>query len=96
MTLPRLSLLFMLLGSVSVFSGVLVGPPGFAGEGYFTPAAGAPTRSGTFIAWTEYPPFGAGDGNLWLGVGTGLVIAALAMSFSHARGLRLVRATASA
>ncbi len=97
MTLPRLSLLLVLVGGGLVLAGVLVGPAHFTGiEGaYFTRAAGTPSMDSALTTW------GAGlalvspqDGNLWLGAGIALLLAAAAGLIAHAAGLRLVRATA--
>ncbi|MBS1868576.1 MAG: hypothetical protein JSS99_02835 [Actinobacteria bacterium] len=95
MTLPRLSLLLALLGAALAVAGVLVGPAHFTGiEGaYFTRAAGEPPFDSALRTW------GAGlallsprDGNLWLGAGVALLLAAAGALFAHAAGLRLVRA----
>ena len=94
MTLPRLSLLFALVGAGLALAGVLVGPAHFTGiEGaYFTRASGSAAYSGTFTSWgTGLALFSASDGNLWLGAGIALLLAAGGALFAHRAGLRLVR-----
>lgn len=94
MTLPRLSLLFVLAGGVLIVVGVVVGPPGFAGAqgAWFTRAAGMSAHSHAFVAWGGDPLLGPGDGNLWLGAGIALLVVAAAALFAHRAGFRLVRA----
>jgi hypothetical protein len=96
-TLPRLSLLLALVGAALALAGLLVGPAGLAIEGaYFTRAAGTPAHSGIFNDLSSGDTLlSPHDGNLWLGAGVVLLLAALATVVAHARGLRLVRATAS-
>ena len=95
MTLPRLSLWLALVGAALLAAGVLIGPATFTGiEGaYFTRAAGAPAHSSAFTAWgTGLSLASPSDGNLWLGAGLVLLVAAAAGMFAHAAGVRLVRA----
>jgi len=101
MTLPRLSLVLALIGAGLVVAGVLVGGDRSWVEGiegaYFTRASGTPAYSGVFSA--NFNPDGPQllslhDGNLWLGAGLALLVAAAAGMFAHARGLRLVREAA--
>ncbi len=95
MTLPRLSLLLALVGGGLVLAGVLVGPATFTGiEGVsFTREAGMAMHSGTFDAWGRgLSLLSPGDGNLWLGAGIVLLLAAAGVLFAHRAGLRLVRA----
>jgi hypothetical protein len=99
MTLPRLSLLLALVGAGLVLAGTLVGGDtswirGFEGA-TFTRAAGTPAYSGVFSG--SFNPDGPQllslhDGNLWLGAGIALLLAAAGGLFAHAAGLRLVRA----
>jgi hypothetical protein len=98
MTLPRLSLLLALIGAGLVVAGVLVGGDRSWVEGiegaYFTRAAGTPAYSGVFSA--NFDPDGPQllslhDGNLWLGAGIALLIAATGALIAHGVGLRLVR-----
>ena len=98
MTLPRLSLLLALLGGGLVLAGVLVGPVGFMHvEGAtFERSAGVAAYSSVFTGWGR----GVGllsprDGNLWLGAGIALLVAAAAGMLAHAAGLRLVRTAAN-
>jgi hypothetical protein len=95
MTLPRLSLLLALVGAALALTGALVGPASFVGvEGaYFTRAAGSAAHGGVFTAWgTGLSLLSPGDGNLWLGAGIALLLAAAGGLFAHGAGLRLVRA----
>jgi hypothetical protein len=97
MTLPRLSLLLALVGTALALAGVLVGPAHFTGiEGaYFTRAAGTPGMDSAFTTWgMGLALLSPGDGNLWLGAGIALLLAAAGALLAHARGLRLVRTTA--
>jgi hypothetical protein len=97
MTLARLSLLLALVGGLLVAAGVTIGgdTSWFGIEGaYFTRAAGTPAYSGHFSSW--FDPDGPQllsphDGNLWLGAGTALLLAAAGGLFAHGAGLRLVR-----
>lgn len=93
MTLPRLSLTLALVGAGLVALGVAIGPDTswHAIEGATFTRAGTPAYSSVFT--------GAGlrllsphDGNLWLGAGMALLLAATATLFAHGAGLRLVRA----
>lgn len=102
MTLPRLSLLLALVGGLLVAAGLLVGGDmswigDFEGA-TFTRGAGTPAYSGVFSG--SFDPDGPQllslhDGNLWLGAGIALLLAALGTAVAHLAGLRLVRATAS-
>jgi hypothetical protein len=99
MTLPRLSLLLALVGAGLVLAGTLVGGDtswvgGIEGA-TFTRAAGTPAYSGVFSG--SFNPDGPQllslhDGNLWLGAGIALLLAAAGGLFAHAAGLRFVRA----
>jgi len=99
MTLARLSLLLALVGGGLVLVGVLVGgDTSWLGGGiegaYFTRAAGTPAYSGVLTG--SFNPDGPQllslhDGNLWLGAGIALLLAAAGALFAHAAGLRLVR-----
>ena len=95
MSLLRLSLLLGFFGAALVVAGVLVGPAVVTGiEGaYFTRSAGVPAYSSVVSAASGD---GLGllsprDGNLWLGAGIALLLAAAGGLFAHAAGLRLVR-----
>jgi len=95
MTLPRLSLLLALAGVALALAGIFVGPASFAGVdgAYFTRAAGSAAHSGVFTAWgTGLSLLSPGDGNLWLGAGIALLVAAAGALFAHTAGVRLVRA----
>ncbi len=60
---------------------------------YFTRAAGVPAYSGVFTGWGRgLGLLSPGDGNLWLGAGIALLVAAVGGLFAHRAGLRLVRA----
>jgi hypothetical protein len=96
MTLPRLSLLLALVGGGLVLAGVLVGGDtswigGIEGA-YFTRAAGMPAYSGVFDAIGEPQLLSVHDGNLWLGAGIVLLLAAAGAMFVQGAGFRLVRA----
>jgi hypothetical protein len=98
MTLPRLSLLLALVGAGLVVAGALVGGDtswvqGIEGA-YFTRAAGTPAHSGVFDVISDYGPqlLSLHDGNLWLGAGIALLLAAVAALFAHGAGIRLVSA----
>jgi len=95
MTLPRLSLLLALVGAGLVLAGVLVGPAHFTGiEGaYFTREAGTPAVDSALRTWgTGLALVSPHDGNLWLGAGVALLVAAAVALLAHVAGLRLVRA----
>ena len=95
MTLPRLSLALALVGGGLVAAGLVVGPAEVAGiEGaYFTRAAGTPAYSSVFTDWGQgLALLSLHDGNLWLGAGLALLLAAAGALFAHSAGLRLVRA----
>jgi hypothetical protein len=99
MTLPRLSLVLALVGAGLVLAGALVGGDmswvgGIEGA-TFTRAAGTPAYSGVFSG--SFNPDGPQllslhDGNLWLGAGIALLLAAFGALLAHVAGLRLVRA----
>jgi hypothetical protein len=94
-TLPRLSLLLALVGAALVLAGVLTGGDtswvgGIEGA-YFTRAAGTPAYSGIFDAIGEPRLLSVHDGNLWLGAGIALLLAAAGGLFAQGAGLRLVR-----
>ncbi|MFL5818100.1 MAG: hypothetical protein ACJ76L_10930 [Conexibacter sp.] len=102
MTLPRLSLLLALLGGLLVAAALAIGGDTSwfdTIEGaYFTRAAGTPAYSGVFSG--SFNPDGPQllslhDGNLLLGAGIALLLAALTTVVAHWRGLRLVRAIPS-
>ncbi len=98
MSLPRLSLLLALAGAALVLVGALVGGDtswvgGIEGA-TFTRAVGTPAYSGVFSG--TFNPDGPQllslhDGNLWLGAGIALLLAAAGALFAHRAGLRLVR-----
>jgi hypothetical protein len=95
MTLPRLSLLLALVGVGLVVAGALIGGDtswvqGIEGA-YFTRAAGTPAYSGVFDTVGEPQLLSFHDGNLWLGAGFALLLAAAGALFAHGAGLRLVR-----
>jgi hypothetical protein len=97
MTLSRLSLLLALVGAGLVLAGVLTGGDtswvgGIEGA-YFTRAAGTPAYSGIFHVTSDSGPqlFSPHDGNLWLGAGIALLLAAAGGLFAQGAGLRLVR-----
>jgi len=97
MTLPRLSLVLALVGAGLVVAGALVGGDtswvqGIEGA-YFTRAAGRPAYSGVVDAIGDPQLLSLHDGNLWLGAGIALLLAAVAGLFAHGAGLRLVRAS---
>jgi len=98
MTLPRLSLLLALVGAGLVLAGALVGGDTSWVDGIegatFTRAAGTPAYSAVFTG--SFNPDGPRllslhDGNLLLGAGVVLLLAAVGGLFAHAAGLRLVR-----
>jgi hypothetical protein len=93
-SLARISLVLALLGGALALAGVLVGPAGFAIEGAsFTRAAGTAAYSGVFNDWGSGDTLlSPDDGNLWLGAGLALLVAAAGVLFAHVAGLRLVRA----
>lgn len=100
MTLPRLSLLLALAGGALVLAGVFVGGDwswvSYIEGAYFTREAGEPAYSGVFTgSWDTDGPqlLSTHDGNLWLGAGLALLLAAAGALLAHARGLRLVRGT---
>jgi hypothetical protein len=97
MRLPRLSLLLALLGAGLVAAGIVIGGDtswvdGIEGT-YFTRAAGTPAHSGVFdvISYSGPRLLSLHDGNLWLGAGIALLLAAAGGLFAHGAGLRLVR-----
>jgi hypothetical protein len=97
MTLPRLSLVLALVGAGLVLAGVLTGGDTSWIEGIegasFTRAAGTPAYSGVFDTIGDPRLLSLHDGNLWLGAGIALLLAAAAGLFAHGAGLRLVRAS---
>ena len=99
--LPRLSALLALSGGLFVAAGLMIGADtswvdGIEGA-YFTRAAGRPSYSGVFDVLSDSGPrlLSPHDGNLWLGAGVVLLLAALATLVAHSRGLRLVHAAAT-
>ena len=97
MMLPRLSLALVFVGGALVLAGVLTGGDtswvdGIEGA-YFTRAAGTAAYSGAFDVMSDAGPrlLSLHDGNLWLGAGLALLLAAVGGLFAHAAGLRLVR-----
>jgi hypothetical protein len=97
MTLPRLSLLLALAGAGLAAVGVLIGGDtswiqGIEGA-YYTRAVGTPAYSGVFDLTSDSGPqlLSLHDGNLWLGAGLALLLAAVGGLFAHAAGMRLVR-----
>jgi len=99
MTLPRLSLLLALVGAGLVLVGVLLGGDTSWVDGIegavFTRAAGTAASSGVFDVISDHGPRlrSLHDGNLWLGAGIALLLAAAGALLVHARGLQLVRST---
>ncbi len=94
MSLPRLSLLLALAGTALALTGVLVGSASVSGiEGaYFTRATGGPAYSRVFSAsGSGLSLLSPSDGNLWLGTGIALLLAAAGALFAHRAGVRLVR-----
>lgn len=94
MTLPRLSLVLALAGATLVLAGVLMGPASVDRlEGaWFTRAAGDAAISRSFrVSGSGLSLLGPGDGNLWLGAGIALLVAAAGGLFAHRAGVRLVR-----
>jgi len=93
MTLRQLSLALALAGATLVLIGVVMGPASVASiEGaWFTRAAGRAAISSSFRAsGSGLSLLSPSDGNLWLGAGIALLIAAAGALFAHRAGLRLV------
>jgi hypothetical protein len=93
MTLLRLSLLLALVGGLLVAAGVGIGPDmsWSSIEGaYFTRAAGTPAYSSVFTGGPRL--LSLHDGNLWIGAGIALLLAAAGGLLAQRAGLRLVRA----
>jgi len=85
------------VGAGLVLAGVLVGPAGFLHvEGAtFSRAVGRAAITGVFTGWGRgLGLLSPGDGNLWLGAGIVLLLAAAGALIAHAAGLRLVRTAA--
>ena len=95
MTLPRLSLLLALVGMALTLIGAFVGAASIAAvEGAsFTRDAGRPLITGVYrVSGSGLSLLSPSDGNLWIGAGISLLLAAAGALFAHGAGLRLVRA----
>lgn len=95
MRLRRIALVLALAGVALVVVGLMVGPADLIGvEGaYFMRSAGTAAHGDSFHVVSSgdallSPP----DGNLWLGAGIALLLAAAGVLFAHRAGMRLVRA----
>ena len=95
MRLRRIALVLALAGVALVVVGLLIGPADLISvEGaYFMRSAGTAAHRGSFhVVSSGDVLLSPRDGNLWLGAGIALLLAAGGALFAHAARLRLVRA----
>ena len=95
MRLRRIALVLALAGVAFTVVGLLVGPADLiSAEGaYFMRSAGMAAHGGSFHVVSRGDMLlSPHDGNLWLGAGIVLLLAAAVALIAHGAGLRLVRA----